>query len=62
VKIALTAPPVDGEANAALIAFVAGSLGLAKKQVRIVRGDTQKTKLLEIEGVTVDAVRRWIGG
>jgi hypothetical protein len=61
LKIALTAPPVDGEANAALVAFLASSLGVAKRQVRIVRGETSKTKLVEIEGVTVDALRRWIG-
>lgn len=61
LKIALTAPPVDGEANAALVAFLAGALGVAKKQVRIVRGQTQKTKLLEVDGTSVEAVRRWIG-
>ena len=60
LKIALTAPPVDGEANAALIAFVAKSLGVAKRQVRIASGATQKEKVLELDGVDVEAVRQWI--
>jgi hypothetical protein len=62
LKITLTAPPVDGEANAALVAFLASSLGVAKKQVRVVRGERSKTKLVEIAGVSVEAVRRWMQG
>lgn len=62
LKVALTAPPVDGEANAALVAFLASSLGVAKRSVRIVRGETSKTKIVEIDGVTEAAVRRWIAG
>jgi hypothetical protein len=61
LKIALTAPPVDGEANAALVAFVAAALGVPRRDVRIARGETSKTKVLEVVGVTEDAVRRWIG-
>lgn len=62
LKVALTAPPVDGAANAALVAFLASSLGVAKRSVRIVRGETSKTKVVEVDGVTEAAVRRWIAG
>ena len=51
IKIALTAPPVDGEANQALIAFVAKALGVAKRDVVIVRGEASRSKRLEVRGV-----------
>lgn len=61
LKIAITAPPVDGEANAALIAFLARTLGVSKKQVRLQRGDASKTKLFEIDGVSEADARRSLG-
>lgn len=57
LKIALTAPPVDGEANAALVAFLAKKLGVAAKQIRIVHGERGKTKLLEVEGIDETTAR-----
>ena len=57
LKIALTAPPVDGAANAALVAYLAVALGIAKREVRIVAGESSRTKLVEIAGVTAGAVR-----
>lgn len=61
LKIALTAPPVDGEANAALIAFVAKGLGVPKRRVRIASGATQRDKVLKLDGVDRETVLRWIG-
>ncbi|MDJ0811834.1 MAG: DUF167 domain-containing protein [Desulfobacterales bacterium] len=51
LKIALTAPPVDGAANKACIAFVAKKLGLPKSAVAILSGQTSRNKrlLLRIE-------------
>ena len=46
LKIALTAPPVDGAANKACIAFLAKKLGLAKSAVAIVSGQTSRSKRL----------------
>lgn len=57
LKIALTAPPVDGAANASLVAFVAKRLGVAKRDVRITHGHTSRRKTLEIDGVGVEHVR-----
>lgn len=57
LKIALTAPPVDGEANAALIAFLAKRLGIAKRDVVIVRGESSRQKRVEARGVAADRVR-----
>ncbi|MGI9117610.1 MAG: DUF167 domain-containing protein [Gaiellales bacterium] len=57
VLIRIGAPPVDGKANAALIAFVAETLGVPKGAVAIVRGDTSRSKVIRVEGHDPDAVR-----
>ena len=51
LKIQLAAPPVDGEANAELIELLARLLGVPKRQVRLVAGDTSRRKRVRIEGV-----------
>jgi uncharacterized protein len=56
LKIRLTAPPVDNAANAALIEFIAGKLGIPKGSVRVAAGATSRRKTVEIVGVTQDAV------
>jgi uncharacterized protein (TIGR00251 family) len=48
VKIRLTAPPVDGKANAALIAFLADAFGVPKRQVTLLSGETGRAKLIRI--------------
>lgn len=55
LRVCLTAPPVDGAANAALVAFMAQTLGVPKRAVTIVRGETGRQKVLAIQGV--DAAR-----
>ncbi len=46
----VTAPPVDGEANEAVIALVAKAFGVPKRDVRIVGGETSREKRLAIAG------------
>jgi uncharacterized protein (TIGR00251 family) len=46
----LTAPPVDGAANAALIALVAKQFGVARRDVALVSGDTARIKHLFVTG------------
>lgn len=46
LKIKLTAPPVDGAANKACVAFLAKRLGVAKTRLEIVSGHTSRTKRL----------------
>jgi uncharacterized protein YggU (UPF0235/DUF167 family) len=48
---------VDGAANEALVALLAEELGVPRRDVRIVHGATSRTKVVEIEGTTADAVR-----
>ena len=50
VLIRIAAPPVDGKANQALIAFVAKTLGLPKGAVTILRGETSRNKVIRVEG------------
>jgi uncharacterized protein len=50
VKIALTAPPVDGKANEALIAFLADALRLPRARIAIAAGLTSRTKMVRITG------------
>ena len=52
LKIALRAPPVDGEANAALLAFLAGQLGVPRKALALVRGATGRSKVVSAVGVS----------
>ena len=50
LKIALTAPPVDGKANEALIAFLAETLHLPRARVSLVAGTTSRAKIVRITG------------
>jgi uncharacterized protein (TIGR00251 family) len=60
LKVALTAPPVEGAANAALIAFLAKALGVTKRAVTITSGEASRQKRVQIAGVTGADVRRLI--
>ena len=57
LDVSLAAPPVDGAANAELVATLAKALGVSKSQVELVRGETGRTKLVEVRGVTEAHVR-----
>ncbi len=54
LKARLTAPPVDGAANEALVALLAERLGLPKRSISIVRGATSRQKTVELVGITVE--------
>lgn len=57
LKVALTAPPVDGKANEALRRFVAEATGVASSRVEILRGDTGREKTIHIEGIDAPTLR-----
>lgn len=52
LKVALAAPPVDGEANRALIELFAKLLKRPRRSVELMRGESSRKKTLSIEGVT----------
>jgi uncharacterized protein (TIGR00251 family) len=58
LKIRLTAPPVDGAANEALIRFLADTLSVPKSQVGIVSGQTSRDKIIRIDGLSSEDVER----
>lgn len=57
LKVRVHAPPVDGAANEAVVAVLAEALGVAKRDVRIVSGESARSKVVEVRGVSVEAVR-----
>ncbi|WP_371369284.1 hypothetical protein SRRS_25180 [Sporomusa rhizae] len=54
LKINLTSPPVDGEANTACIAFFANLLSVSKSQVTITTGQKNRSKIIKITGMDKD--------
>ena len=57
ILIRLAAPPVDGAANDALVAFLAEALDLARRNITIVAGATSRNKRVKIDGLDEPAVR-----
>ena len=56
LKVRLTAPPVEGRANEALIAFLAKRLGVRKRQVEIVTGAASRRKMIRVSGLLAHEV------
>jgi uncharacterized protein len=59
LKLRLAAPPVEGQANARLVAWLADELGCPKRAVQLLRGDTSRRKQLAI-ALPVEAVAAWL--
>ena len=55
-KIALTAPPVDGRANQACLSFLAKLLHVPRTSIHIIRGETSRQKLVEVNGLSLSEV------
>jgi uncharacterized protein (TIGR00251 family) len=58
LKVRLAAPPVDGAANEALVRLLAGLLDVPRSAVRIAGGLASRSKLVEVDGVAIEAIRR----
>ena len=50
-KLSLAAPPVDGKANQECLRLLAELAGVPRAAVRILRGETARTKIVEIDGI-----------
>ena len=57
LKLALTAPPVDGRANEACIAFLAELLNVPRSSVTIAAGETSRNKLIRVAGLSASQVQ-----
>ncbi len=62
LKVALTAPPVDGKANAACIAFFAKFLKVPRASVSIASGATTRNKLVRVVGLSAEELRPRLEG
>lgn len=60
IKIAVTAPPVDNKANAAVIELVAKALGVAKSAVEVIAGGSSRRKTLRVTGVTAQQIEELV--
>ncbi|MGA3212699.1 MAG: DUF167 domain-containing protein [Terriglobales bacterium] len=57
LKVNLSAPPVEGKANEACIAFLAGALDARRSSITIVAGATSRQKVIRVSGATADDLR-----
>ena len=61
LKLTVTAPPVEGRANAACIEFFANLLKVPRSSVTIASGESSRNKVIRVVGVSADEIRRRIG-
>jgi hypothetical protein len=62
LRVRVAAPPVDGAANRALTSLLAAELGVPRGAVRIVVGESARTKVVEVAGIGQDVLEaRWPG-
>ena len=58
LRIRVTAPPVDGQANAAAIALLAQALDVPKSAIRLVKGASSREKILAIQSLSQEEVNQ----
>lgn len=56
IRVALTAPPVDGEANKALCSFAAKRLGIPRRRISLISGEKSREKTLLISGAHLENI------
>ncbi|HEX5063400.1 MAG TPA: DUF167 domain-containing protein [Kofleriaceae bacterium] len=56
LKVAVTSPPVDGEANAAVIELLAKTLGVSRGAVEVIAGASSRRKTIKVRGVARAAI------
>ena len=61
LKVKVHAPPVEGRANDALCEFLAEALGLPRRAVTVLRGDTSRQKVVQIDGLDRPSVLQRLG-
>ena len=61
LKVRVAAPPVEGAANEALVAFLASALGTRKRDISVVSGAHSRRKLVHIAGLNAQQVAERLG-
>lgn len=62
LKIALAAPPIDGQANAALLSFLADAFGVTQRNVTLLRGATGRRKTVRVAAPRLRPDHDWDQG
>ncbi|MGD0766286.1 MAG: DUF167 domain-containing protein, partial [Dehalococcoidia bacterium] len=57
LRVRVTAPPLEGRANEAVLRLLARALAVSPSRLRIVRGQTQRNKVVAVEGLSEEEVR-----
>ena len=61
LRVRVTAAPTEGQANAAVIALLAKTLGVSKSRLEIIRGYNSRDKVVSVDTLTEQEVRRKLG-
>ena len=61
LKVALTAPPLDGRTNEACIEFFAKALNVSRASVSIAAGQSSRNKVIRVAGLSAEEVRTKLG-
>lgn len=61
LQIAVSAPPLDGQANEALCRLIAKRARIARSRVHVVKGRRSRVKVVRIDGIGSEHVRRALG-
>ena len=61
LRVRVTAAPTEGQANAAVIAILAKTLGVSKSRLEIIRGYSSRDKVVSVDTLTEQEVQRKIG-
>lgn len=62
LKVRIQARPVEGQANAAIVDFVAKTFGVSRSKVNLIRGEKSRQKVVEITGLTLGEARAVVQG
>src|SRR6266849_1892300 len=58
LKLALTAPPVDGKANHAVVEFFSDLFEIARSSITLASGETRRNKVIRVSGISAEQVRQ----
>lgn len=61
LKIKLTAPPVEGEANQALVDYLASVLDTPRRNIILLKGESSRNKIIAVKGMTREVFLNKIG-
>lgn len=61
MRVSVAAAPAEGRANAALCKLIAKRAGIARGRVSVIRGERSREKVVRVDGLTLEELRRALG-